>query len=41
MGEELSDYLTWSELDDADEWLVFSENIGSPDNQGDVFFIHQ
>lgn len=24
----LSDYRTWSELDHADEWLVFSNNIG-------------
>ena len=24
----LSDYRTWSELDHADEWLVFSDNIG-------------
>ena len=26
--EVLSDYRTWSELDHADEWLVFPENLG-------------
>ena len=27
--EHLSDYRTWSELDHAEEWLVFSENMGT------------